>query len=215
MIKNLIALPYELARLPLVLVDKNLDNRLPEDSGPRVVLGRAIGSVDKVAGTVLRNRALTRRGTERISRTDKLAAAARLEGDASARREQARETEAAGREEAEQKRKAAQQRAVSGLEEAETVEARGKQEARTKAAAAAAKKKAAADSRAANRRSAAEARKERAEAAAEAKQKAARSKAKTELDDARATKQAADRARGDAENLNELVEAKKQQRKRD
>jgi hypothetical protein len=213
MIKNLIALPYELARLPLVLVDKNLDNRLPEGSGPSVVLGRAVGTVDKVAGAVLHNRDLTKRGAERISRSDKLATAARLEEEASARRDQARETDTAGRQEAAQKRKDAQQRAASGLEEAAVAEARGKQEAKAKAAKAASKKKAAANTRAANRTAAAETRKERAESAAEAKQKAARNKAKTELNDARKTKQAADQARTDAERLSELVDAKKQQRK--
>ena len=44
MISTLIALPYELARLPVVIVDKNLSDRLPESSGPRVGLDRAIGA---------------------------------------------------------------------------------------------------------------------------------------------------------------------------
>jgi len=53
MISTLIALPYEIARLPLTLVDSKLAYRLPETSGPRLTLDRAIGSADKVAGTAL------------------------------------------------------------------------------------------------------------------------------------------------------------------
>lgn len=214
-IKNLIAFPYELARLPLVLVDKKLGDNLPEDSGPGVILDRAIGSADKLAGAVLRNPDIAQRGAERISRSDKLATAARLEEEATARREQARETVTAGRQEAAQKRKAAQKRAASGLEEADVAEARGKQEARAKAAKSAATKKAAADTRAASRAANAETRKKSVESAAEAKKKAAQIKAKNELDDARKTKQAADEARTDANRLSDLAEAKQQERKRD
>ncbi|QNN52773.1 hypothetical protein [Nocardioides mesophilus] len=215
MIKHLIALPYELARLPLVLVDKSLSTRLQDGSGPAVVLDRAIGSADKVAGAVLRNRDLAQRGTERITRSDMLATAARLEEDASTRREQARATATAGRQAAARKRKAAQQRAASGLVEADVAETRGKQDAKARAAESAAKKKAAANTRAASRTATAEKGKQRVESAAAVKQKAARNKAKVELDDARKTKQAADEARADAQRLSGLVEAKQQQRKQD
>src|SRR3954451_3097280 len=107
MISTLIALPYELARLPLVIVDNGLFDRLPETSGPRVTLDRAIGSVDKLAGTLLGNRDIARRGADRIERTEKLLTAASLEREAVTRREQARERAAAGRREAGLKRKAA------------------------------------------------------------------------------------------------------------
>src|SRR3954454_22244170 len=82
MISTLITLPYELARLPLVLVDNGLSDRLPETSGPRVTLDRAIGSVDKLAGTLLHNRDIARRGADRIERTEKLLKAASLEQEA-------------------------------------------------------------------------------------------------------------------------------------
>ncbi len=215
MISNVIKLPYELARLPLALVDDRLLNRLPETSAPRVALDRTIGSADKLAGTLLGNPVIAQRGAERIERSAKLVTAARLEKDADARREQARETVVEGREEAAEKREAAADRAVSGLREAASVEAQGKQQAAAQAAKKAATKKTAADKRAANRTETVEQRKARVEAAAENKQKAARKKAKAELDDARETQESATEARADAERLSDLTEVKKQQRKQD
>jgi hypothetical protein len=213
MISTLIALPYELARLPLVIVDHRLSDKLPETSGPRVTLDRAIGSADKLAGALLGNRDIAKRGAERIDRSDKLLTAARLEQEAATRREQARETATAGRREAAQMRKAAQDRAASGLNEADAAEARGQREARAKAARSASAKKAAADQRAASRTATVEKRKQRADSGAEAKKQAAQREAKAELDDARETRQSAAEARVDAERLSDLTEAKKHERK--
>ena len=81
MISTIIALPYEIARLPLVVLDTGL-SALPETSAPRVVVDRALGMSDKVAGTVLRNGGLAKRGSDRLERTEKLQSAARLEQEA-------------------------------------------------------------------------------------------------------------------------------------
>jgi hypothetical protein len=215
MISTLIALPYEVARLPLTIADNGLVQRLPETSGTRVTLDRAIGSADKLAGTLLGNRGIAQRGADRIERSEKLLTAARLEQEAAARREQARDTAAAGRRKATRKRKAAQDRAASGLDEADAAEARGKQQAKAKAAKAASAKKAAADRRAASRTATVEQRKGRVDSVAEARKRSAQRKAKAELDDARKTKQSATEARSDAERLKDLTEAKKQERKQD
>ena len=215
MISTLVTLPYELARLPLVIVDNRMSDKLPDTSAPRVALDRAIGSADKLAGTLLRNRDIAQRGTDRIDRSDKLLTAARLEREGAARREQARETAAAGRDTAARKRKAAQDRAASGLTEADAAEARGKQEAKAKAAKSAASKKATADRRAASRKATIEQRTKRVDSAAQAKKQAARREAKTELDDARETKEAAAEARADADRLSDLADVKKQERQQD
>ena len=108
MIRTLIALPYEIARLPLVVVDNNLSRRLPDDAPARVALDRAIGTADTFAGSLLRDQGIAARGAERLDRSDTLATAARLEEEAAVRREQARETAVAGRREAD----AADQRAA-------------------------------------------------------------------------------------------------------
>ena len=215
MIRTVIALPYELARLPLVLADNRLSGRQPATSGPRLTLDRAIGSADKVAGAVLGNRTIARRGAERVERSDKLVAAARLEQQAAQQREQATQTARAGSRKATQQRKAAQETASSGLDEAAVAEVRGKQEAKAKAAKAAAAKKAAATKRAATRTDSAQQRRKRATTAAATRKKAAQRKAKAERDDARKTEKAAAETRADADRLEALTEAKKQERKQD
>lgn len=215
MISTLIALPYEIARLPLALVDNGLSSRLPETSGPRATLHRVIGSADKLAGAVLSNPGIAQRGADRIERTDMLRAAVRLEHQADAQREMARETAAEGRQRAAAQRAAAQEKAASGLDEADAVEARGKQEARAKAAKTAATKKKAAAKRAATRTAAVEQGKAQVESAAEAKKRATHREAKAELEDARQSKQEAAETRADADRLDDLTEAKKQERQQD
>ena len=214
-ITSLIALPYELARMPVVLVDNSLSTRLPDDSVPRVILDRAIGSSDKLAGSLLRNPDIAQRGADRIERSGKLATAARLEQEAATRREQAEETIVSGRQQAAKKREAARDRVTAGLAEAEAAEARGKQEAEARAAREAADKKAAADERAAKRATTIEQRKDRVESAAETKKKATQRKARSELDEARESRQTAAEARADAERLSDLTEARKKDRKKD
>ncbi|MDO9454538.1 hypothetical protein [Nocardioides sp.] len=212
MIRTAVALPYELARMPLALLDKRLSQLLPETSGPRVALDKAMGSADKLAGTVLANPGIARRGSERLERSAKLLTAARLELDAAARRERADETVAAGRRQASDQRDAAQDRIASGLDEADAVEAQAKQEAATAAAQAAAAKKADADQRASSRAAGVEQRKKQVDSVAAAKKKAARQAASSELDDARTTEQTAAEAKADADRLKDLAETKKQQR---
>jgi hypothetical protein len=215
MIRTLIALPYELARRPVALVDSGLTSRLPATSVPRLVIDRAMGSADRLAGTILGSREITDRGTDRLVRSKKLATAARLETQAEVRREQAQETIAAGKQEAAQQRAKARDKVESGLEEADVAEARGKREAQARATKTAQAKKKAANQRATSRKATVEQREQRVASAAEAKKRAAQSEAKSELDEARQNKQAAADARADAERLSELTAAKKRQRTQD
>jgi hypothetical protein len=212
-ISTLIALPYKLVRLPLTIVDETLSDRLSEASVPRLTLDRTIGSADKLAGAILRNRQIADRGTDRLERSGRLRTAALREEEAAATRERARETAATGRREAAQMREAAEKRVTTGLQEADETEARGKQEAKAKATQAAAAKKAAADKRAATRTSAVEQRKRQVESAAAAKKKAAQRKAKSQLEDARGARKTAAAKRADADRLEDLTKAKQEQRK--
>ncbi|MGY2876245.1 hypothetical protein ACVW00_003435 [Marmoricola sp. URHA0025 HA25] len=212
MISTVIALPYELARLPLALVDEKLSERLSETSIPRVALDRALGSADRLAGTVLGNPEIAGRGAERLARSRTLVTAAKLEGRAAGKRQQAREVVEAGFEEAARERDEAEGRVVAGLEEADSVEARGRQQARAGARKTAAGKKAAADRRAESRTRTVEQRKKNVESAAGARKKAAQLKAANELDEARQAEQKASEKHADAERLGDLAEATKAQR---
>jgi hypothetical protein len=213
MIRTLITAPYELARLPLVLADQHLGARLSETSPVRVTLDRAIGSADKVAGAVLGDRDIARRGADRIEQSDKVLTAKRLEQEAAARREQARDTAVSGRRQAAEKRRAAQARAVSGLEEADVAEARGKQQAKASAAKTASAKKAAAAKRAQDKLTTVQQRKKAVDTAAQAKKRAAQRRVEPDIAEARETGQSAEQARADAERLHDLTQAKKQDRK--
>lgn len=215
MINTLIALPYELARLPLTVVDKTVAGRMDETSAPRVTFDRAIGSADKLAGALLSNRRLSQRGATRLERSDKLVTAFGLEQQAEVRRAEAAQKLESGRDEAARKRQQAKSKAASGLVEADAAEARAKQEAKAKATRSAAAKKAAANKRAATKTATAKQRKTNATRAAEAKKTAAQRSSKDELKDARETKQSAAEARADAERLSDLADAKKQERKQD
>lgn len=212
MISTVIALPYEIARLPLAVLDRSLSG-LSQTSGARVTLDRTIGISDKIAGAVLRNGEIAQRGADRLERSDTLQKATRLEQQAATRREQARETATAGSRQATRQRNAAAKTAVSGLQEADAVEKRGKQEAKTKAAKRAATKKTAAAKRAAARTATVTQAKKRADSAADAKKQTSQRAAKSELDEARATKQAADKTRKDADRLADLADGKKEDRK--
>jgi hypothetical protein len=64
MISTVIALPYEIARFPLVRLDTGLSG-LPQTNGARVALDRAIGTSDQLAGALLRNSAIAERGADR------------------------------------------------------------------------------------------------------------------------------------------------------
>lgn len=215
MINTLIALPYELARLPLTVVDKTLAGRMDETSAPRVTFDRAIGSADKLAGALLSNRRLSQRGATRLERSDKLVTAFGLEQQAEVRRAEAAQKLESGRDEAARKRQQAKSKAASGLVEADAAEARAKQEAKAKATRSAAAKKAAANKRAATKTATAKQRRTNATRAAEAKKTAAQRSSKDELKDAGETKQSAAEARADAERLSDLADAKKQERKQD
>ena len=214
MISTLIALPYELARLPLVLVDETLASRLSEASPPRVTLERTIGSADKLAGTLLRNHEIAARGVDRLERSRKLQTAAQREQQATTLRRQANDKSAAARDEAARKREAAEERVTSGLREADAVETKGKQDARKNATTTAASKKQAADRRATSRTATVEDRERRAASVADAKKRTAQRQASAELDDARDAKRSAAQDRAQAERLGDLTEAKKKQRKR-
>src|SRR4051794_15432713 len=123
MINTLIELPYKIARAPLSLMDSTLSQALPETSPPRRTLDLVIGSTDKVAGALLGDRELGRRGDERIERSKTLRRAARREHEADAKWKEAEKVGTSGRQDAARKRDAAEQRATESLKVADVVEA--------------------------------------------------------------------------------------------
>ena len=213
MISALIALPYKLARTPLALIDSTLSQRLPETSAPRTTLDLVIGSTDKIAGALLGDQELGRRGEERLERSGTLRKAAQHERQADAKWKQAEQVARSGRDDAERKRETAEERAAESLDLADVVEVDEKREAKAEAKKQAAARKRAADQQAERRTDTIEQRKQRVSAAAEARKKAGQRQAKAMFDQAREAETDAAHSRGDAEKLEDLAETKKRQRK--
>jgi hypothetical protein len=211
----LLTLPYKLARFPLSVVDSTVADRLPETSAPRLVLDKVLGSADRFAGSVLGDHALAARGSKRLERTQQVQESVSLSQQAADARREARETVEAGQEEAQRKREAAQDRAASGLEEADRVEADGMQKDETEAEAAEATKKEVAAKRAAGRKAAAERRRKAEAEKADAVVSATQAKTAAVVADADEAQESADKARSDADRLDQLVDAKKSERTQD
>jgi hypothetical protein len=103
---TLLTLPYKIARLPWSLVDQRVSSRLPEASPSRVLLGKVIGSSDRLAGSLLGDPDLAGRGSERLERSQQVEASVSLPQQAADARREARQTAEVGREEAERRRAA-------------------------------------------------------------------------------------------------------------
>lgn len=210
--RTLLALPYEIARAPLAVIDTQIAQRLPQDSLPRLAFDRALGSYDQFAGRLLANKAIVEQGTDRITRSGKLAEALTLENDAAAKREQAQQAGSAGRRSARELREAAQQRVADGLDVADATERRGKQAAATGARRQAAKDKQAVQERTEQRTTSIRRQARQSDQVANARQTAARKAAEAKLDDAAQTRKAARATRADADKLGDLTDAKKDAR---
>ncbi len=211
--RTIFALPYQIARTPLTLVDSQIARRLPKDSKPRLVFDRVLGSYDKLAGRVLADESIARRGNDRIERSDKRATAVALEREAEERRAAAADAAKAGRQRAADKAQQARDTAVDGVEQAAATEREGKQAAAKNARAAAARKKQQADARAQKRADAVRQDAERVDAVADARKKRAQQAAKATFAEADSDRAAAADKRGDANQLGTLTAEKRQARK--
>ena len=108
--RTLIAIPYELTRAPLWVIDTQLVQRLPRDSFPRLAFDRALGSYDQFAGRLLANDDIVRMGIDRATRSEMLADAIGLERGATEQQGK-RVAVANARQQATRQKQAAQQRA--------------------------------------------------------------------------------------------------------
>jgi hypothetical protein len=210
--RTLLTVPYKLYRAPLAVLDQLAAQRLRADSPPRLVLDRALGSYDRLAGRLLDDDDIAAQGSDRIARSAKLADAVTLERDAAARREQAAEAANAGQQNAAAKHEEAKQRLADGLDRADTTERRGKQHAATQARAQAKSAKRQTDAGTNQRVSAIQQGLQRVDAVTDAKLQQTRRGANAKLEDASATKTAANSARVRADQLGDLAATKRNSR---
>jgi hypothetical protein len=123
-VRTLMYLPYQAARAPLALLDAQLVRRLRDDSPPRLALEQVLGSIDEVAGRLLKDENIERRGTDLRHRAGKGIHARQLEHQAAARRAGATQTLQKARLKAAKSRTYAQNRQRESLREAAENEAK-------------------------------------------------------------------------------------------
>lgn len=123
-VRTLMYLPYQAARAPLALLDAQLVRRLRDDSPPRLALEQVLGSIDEVAGRLLKDENIERRGTDLRHRAGKVIHARQLEHQAAARRAGATQTLQKARLKAAKSRTYAQNRQRESLREAAENEAK-------------------------------------------------------------------------------------------
>jgi hypothetical protein len=206
---------YQIARLPLQLIEDQVVARLRSEGPARLLYERSFGALDATVGKLLGDPELAKRGAALVERSNALSKAAKLDATATRNREQA-----------DAKLEAAHDEVVTDINEArdakerQAVEARTDAEQRKRAADEAAEKrtvaaKKQADEAAAQRKKAAETVKRQEEAKIGAAEQRATKAAESKLDDAQAKRSEAASKRAQADRVEELANIEKQKRRSD
>lgn len=211
--RNVLQLPYQVARTPLALVEEKLVKRLPADSPPRLMFERIVGSFDRVAGRLMNDRQVHSQGSRLREHADTLSDAVQLEQNAAERRRAAAETVQEAEQRADTLRENAQLSQSRGVQEAVENERKEKQAATRRARAQATAAKRQADARATSRLGAVAEKRKLAETRANLSERRASADAKADLDAAAEKKKAAAGRRAEAGKLAALSAAERQARK--
>ena len=206
---------YQIARLPLQLIEDQVVARLHSEGPARLLYERSFGALDATVGKLLGDPQLEKRGAALVERSNALGKAAKLDATATRNREQA-----------DAKLEATHDEVVTDINEARdatrrrAVQARTNAEQRKRAADEAAEKrtvaaKKQADEAAAQRNKAAETVKRQEEAKIGAAEARATKAAESKLDDAQAKRSEAASKRAQADRVEELANIEKQKRRSD
>ena len=206
---------YQIARLPLQLIEDQVAARLRSEAPARLLYERSFGALDATVGKLLGDPQLEKRGAALVERSNSLSKAAKLDATATRNREQA-----------DAKLEATHDDVVTDINEArdaterQAVEARTNAEQRKRAADEAAEKRAVAaktqaDEAAAQRKKTAETVKRQEEAKIGAGEQRATKAAESKLDDAQAKRGEAARKHAQADRVEELANIEKQKRRSD
>jgi hypothetical protein len=206
---------YQIARLPLQLIEDQVAARLRSEGPARLLYERSFGALDATVGKLLGDPQLEKRGAALVERSNALSKAAKIDATATLNRQQA-----------DAKLAATHDQVVTDINEArdaaeqQAVEARTKAEQRKRAADETAEKrtvaaKKQADEAAAQRNKAAQAAKRQQEAKIGAAEQRATKAAESKLDDAQAKRSEAASRRAQADRVEELANIEKQKRRSD
>ena len=204
--------PYMIVRLPLQLIEQQVLSRLSEEAPARLVYERTLGALDGAVGSVLGDRGVAKRGAALTERSDALARAAELDEQATQKRAAA-DAELQGRQnKAREDQVAAQRDKQRKTEQARKEAEQRKRQAAQQATRRAAAAKKQADELAAKREHDAEAAKRAEQAKINAREQEVAAPATAELKDATAKKTAATEQRSDADRVENLAQAEKDER---
>jgi hypothetical protein len=204
---------YGLARFPLLLIEQQVLTRMDSEAPGRLFVERSLGMLDATVGSVLRAPKLEQRGVAMIERTDALRKAAKLDAAAAENIKAAGANVKATREKADQEKEDAYADKLVDIDEAREQARDRKRDAVDDAEKQIAAGKKRADEAAAQRESAVETAKHEEEAMIRAAEQSATSAADAKLKDALGQRGAAVSKRAQADRIEELAEAEKQQRK--
>jgi hypothetical protein len=203
---------YQLARLPLQLIEERVVARMDSEAPARLIYERSLGLLDTTVGNALGAPEWERRGAALIERSDQLRRAARLDAAATENIKQAGSNVKVTREAAAQEREDAH-----AEKERDIREARQDAQNRKRAAVESAEERIAAgrkqaDGAAAQRKRAVEAAKQEEEAEIRAAERSVTAAADVRLKDAQKERGAAVSKRAQADRIEELADTEKEQR---
>jgi len=203
---------YQLARLPLQLIEEQVVAGMSSEAPTRLFYERWLGGLDAAVGKMLGDPDLEKRGAALIERSDALRRAAQLDATATQNQERADDELKAKRGKAIEDQKDAR-----AVKEREVEEARRAAEERKGAAAVAAQKRTAAakqqaDEHAAQLMKSAEAAKRDEQAKITAAEQKATAAAESKLDEAQSKHSDAASKRATADRVEELADVEKQKR---
>jgi hypothetical protein len=211
--RTLLRVQYQIARIPLQLLDEQLVARLDSDARLRLFYQRSLGLLDAAVGNVLGSPTLAQRGATKIERTDKLMRAADLDAQANATIAQANSKLRHVRGAAAQATEDAHAETVQAANQAQENADERKRAARETADQRADAAKKQADDSATIRKGAADAAKQVQHAVIRAHEKLAEADAQAKLDDAQGNRGVATRKHTRANRLEDLVDEEKAKRR--
>ena len=205
-------LQYQLARIPLQLIEAQMAAWMGSEAPPRLFYERWLGGLDATVGNLLGDPKLEERSAALIDGSDALDRAAQLDATATQKQAQADDELKAKRDNAIKDQKGAR-----APKERQVKEARTAAEQRKRAAAQAAEKRTAAakqqaDDVAAQRKNSAEAAKREEQAKIAAAEQTATAAAESKLKDAQATRSDAAGMSAQADQVEQLADVEKQKR---
>lgn len=213
--KAVLKFQYQVARVPLQLIDDRFVARMDDEAPARLFYERSLGMLDTAVGTALGDRELQKRGATLVERSDALRRAAELDAAADENVKQA------GRELKVTREKALQDKQKAFEEtEAEARQARTEAQQRKRAAVENAEQKIVEDKKRADeiaqqRKKNVETAKRREEEQIDAAERAAAKVASVKMADAQDKRIDAATTRAQADKIDDLADAEKEKRRAD